>query len=225
MGKIIYKKENVLDAIAEYLFYEMSPADSKLPIQSIYDDIVKYTHTKKEIEMPKFLQARKMIIAKLKENHLFSSSDKLNTQTLMRLKTLYYDDEDIDYVIHNKYDITYYSDGIITCTFKLPNDDILSSLTSAISSNKKKSDRWGKLNSIFKICKYIKDHDPDNILAVIPECSRAVYIDRKAKIIPKSIYDDIPPVCNSLCMFVKNTPKGKKIIDRFKNGDFKKDQS
>ena len=70
---------------------------------------------------------------------------------------------------------------------------------------------WGKIDSIRKLCDRVKKRDPENILAVIPESNRMVYLNETGKINNKM--KELDPICDTLLMFVKNTPAGRELVN------------
>ena len=210
-----YTHDDVMLVIAEFVLRERSEKDLSIPVELLYEDIKGFASLKHpDVQMPKFSMARKMIIAELTESALFQTGERLTADVLYRLKKVYYDDAVIENVLQKEYDVSCYAGDIIVCTLELPPDDIIKKLMQGISENKGKSALWGKINTIQKICTIIKERDPDNILAVIPETNRMVYINDKGQI--NSAVKDLEPICSTLCMFVKKTPEGQAIIESFK---------
>ena len=208
-----YDWDDIMALIAVFVIEEMTVQELKFPIELIYDEISHYASINyPEVSMPKFSQARKMIINKLKENDSFASGEQLTTKVLNRFKNIYYNSDDIEMVIQKEYDVYYYTDDIVIATLELPPDDIIKKLMHSISENKGKSEMWGKINTIQWICSRIKNRDPDNILAVIPETNRMIYLNEKGQINRKSV--ELEPICHSLCMFVKDTPEGHALIKK-----------
>ena len=213
MSHILYDKEKVLEIIAEYLTTIQPDEASLLPAAAFYDDIVKYAEKKhKRTAMPKFLQARKLMIAELEEAELYCSSERFTSEVIFRMQELYYDEEDLENRLRFEYDISCYSGEVIICTVPLQTLEQMKLITGGISAEKEKSELWGKINTFQRICTRIKKSDPDNILAVIPEFNSMVYLNGSGKI--KSGMDELDPLCDTLCMFVKNTPEGQALVER-----------
>lgn len=211
-----YSKSAVMSIIAEYVIKEMTKNDLSICVETLYEDIVHYASVHHpNVPMPKSSQARKMIISVLTEERNFQSGERLTAEAIFRLKDIYYDDTDIESVLQKEYEMHCYASDIIICTIKLPPDDIIKKLMLTISENKKKSELWGKISTIQEICSRIKDLNSDNILAVIPECNRMIYLNEKGE--ENNKVKDLEPVCKSLCMFVKNTPTGQAIVDSLKS--------
>lgn len=211
MPHILYDKETVLEIIAEYLTDRISKEELALPVAVLYSNIVDYASKEhNRVKMPKFAQARKLIIADLTEYSKYNQGERFTSEVMYRLKELYYRDDDIDSILQHKYAINCYTEDVIICTVKLPSTEVMQMLTEGISGEKGKSELWGKINTIQKICTCIKKRDSDNILAVIPEFNRVVYLNDKGLI--NSNMKNLDPICDTLCMFVKNTPEGKAIV-------------
>lgn len=211
-----YNKDDVLMTVAEYFTQEICEKDLYIPIEMMYDDIVQYAlKTYKDVEMPKFSQARKLIISELTEYGLYSAGERFTSSVAYRLKQIYYGDNIIEEALSHEYEISCYTGDIIICTIKLPPTEIMQMLTKGISDKKGKSNIWGKINTISKICTILKKRDPDNILTVIPEFNRMVYLDNRGYINRK--VKELDPICTTLCMFVKNNLKGQKLVESMRN--------
>lgn len=203
MANQIYNKEKVLEIIAEFFHQDNAEEYLSLPFETVYSDIVKFAAKKhRRVQMPKFAQARKLIISELSDWGLFQDGERLSTQTAYRLKKRYYDDY--------AYDVTIYADDPIICTIKLPPAEILDMLAVGISDAKNKSHLWGRINVIRNLCSRIKKRNPDLILAVVPEFNRMIYLNENGNI--SSGMEELNPICDTLLMFVKNTPEGRELV-------------
>lgn len=199
--------------IANYVIDNMSEKDFNVPFAWIYEEIVQYAgHKFEDVKMPKFTWARKMIISELTDHGCFHEGEELTSEVLYRLKQLYYDDDLITDVIKNEYEVTRYNGNIIVCILKLPPEKILTKFIASVGVNRKKPIHDCKIETIKQICTRIKKRDPNNILAVIPEFNSMVYLNGSGKI--KSGMDELDPLCDTLCMFVKNTPEGQALVER-----------
>ncbi len=217
MSHILYDREKVLEIIAEYLTTVQPDETSSLSAAALYDKIVKYTpkkHSLRRTPMPKFAQGRKLIIAALAEANQYQEGERFTSEVIWRMQELYYSEDDLESRLCYEYNVSCYSGEVIICTIKLPPLETMKMLTGGISAEKNKSILWGKINTIQKICTRIKKRDPDNILAVIPEFNRMVYLNGNGKL--KSGMDDLDPLCDTLCMFVKNTSEGQALVEKMK---------
>lgn len=213
MSNEIYDREEVMSVIADYVIDHMSKKDFNVPVAWIYEDIVRYAGQKfEDVKMPKFAQARKMIISELADNGLFQDGERLTSEVLYRLNQFYYYGNRITDVIEHEYELTRYAGKIIVCILKLPSESILMKYIASVGDYNDKSIHNCKIDTIKKICSRIKNRDPDNILAVIPEFNRMVYQNASGKI--RSGMDELDPLCDTLCMFVKNTPEGQALVER-----------
>ena len=215
MSNLKYDREEVLRIIAEYIIKEALETDATLPVEKLYDKIVCFAADSYSDEwMPKFSQARKIIISELTAFGKYNRGERFDVSVLYRLKDIYYNNELIEEVVRNEYEVSCYTDTLIICTIKLPPTEIMTGIFSGISEKKERSEMWGKIDSIRKICDRVKKHDPDNILAVIPESNRMVYLNGNGKINNKM--NELDPICDTLLMFVKNTPAGRNLVDAMK---------
>ena len=62
------------------------------------------------------------------------------------------------------------------------------------------------------VCKDQKK-DATLILAIIPECNPMVFMKNGSIHIQD---ENMDPICNSLCVFIKNTPEGRKLAKRLR---------
>lgn len=216
MSNNIYDKEKVLRIIAEFFFQKNINEFLSLPFENVYSEIVNFAAKKyAKVKMPRFAQARKIIIAELSNWNLFQKGERLSTQTAYRLKSCYYDDEVIEETLQNAYNISLYADDPLICIIKLPPVEVLDMLAVGIGEEKDKSHIWGQINVLKKLCSRIKKRNPDLILAVVPEFNRMVYLNENGKISPKM--KDLSPICDTLCMFVKNTPEGHELVRKMEH--------
>lgn len=218
--KATYDKAKVLEIIAEYFFAVDEEMISDKAFEKIYDEIKDYAKRNyPQISMPKFSQMRKILIEHLSQFGEYASGEKLTTSVALRIRETYINSDKIEDIIeHGDYHVSIHAQRPIICTIKLPDPKLLEALAEGISKEKKHSLTWGKINLINKICQRIKKKNPDLILAVIPEFNKMVYLTEEGKI-SKSV-DKNNPVCNSLCMFVKNTDEGRNLIMEMRNLPF-----
>lgn len=215
MSHILYDKEKVLEIIAEYLMTVQPDEASLLPAAALYDDIIKYAEKKhKRTAMPHFTQARKFVIAALAEAYQYHAGERFTSEVICRMPELYYAEDDLESRLRYEYGISYYSGEVIICTVNLPPMETMKMLTGGISAEKGRTESWGRIDTIRKICSRIKKNDPDNILAVIPEFNRMVCLNGSGKI--RRDMDDLDPLCDALCMFVKNTLEGQTLVEKMK---------
>lgn len=213
MSNIKYNAEKILSIIVEY--FHKAEKDNYLsrPFEEVYSEIVQYASKfHKGVRMPSFSQTRKLIISELKELGQFNEGDRLSSTVAYKLCNFYYDDENIENVLLNEYAVSLYCDSPVICTIKLPPVEVLDMLAESISDKKKKSHTWGRINIIYHLCNRIKKKNSDLIYAVIPQFNRMVYINSKGKIYKE--VSDINPICDTLCMFVKNTTEGRDFVKK-----------
>lgn len=212
MSNLKCDREEVLRIIAEYIIKEAHEADATLPVEKLYDKIVCFAADSYPDEwMPKFSQARKIVISELDAFGKYEWGERFDTSVLYRLRDIYYNDELIEEVVRNEYEVSCYTDTLIICTIKLPPSEVMTGIFSGISEKKERSEMWGKIDTIRKICDRVKKQDSDNILAVIPESNRMVYLNGNGKINNKM--KELDPICDTLLMFVKDTPAGRKLVE------------
>ena len=212
MSNYKYDKENVLIVIADYIMISDETAIQLMSAEQLYDRIVDFAAKKyKSVLMPKFSQARKMVISRLIESNHFHEGERFTSEVISRLKECYYSSDDIMQVLINQYKIECYAEQAIICTLSLPSKDEMQRFSSILSTESKKSELWCKIDTIREICTRIKDRDPNSIIAVIPECNRMVYLDKNGMI--DINMSELDPLCDTLCMFVKYTPEGQALVD------------
>lgn len=216
-----YDKDAVLLVIAEYFFKNKENHDLlNQSLEQVYSDIIKYASESvihQKIKFPKYSQMRKILISELSKNGEYSDNERLTTAVAYRITNIYeyYESDTIeDIICYNNYKVTHYDDSVIICTLKLPPTEVLTAFAEIISNKRKKSVSCGRINLMSHLCQKIKQKNPDVILAVIPQYNHMIYLNRNGKI-SKHI-DDINPLCDTLCMFVKNTTEGRKFIEEHK---------
>ena len=215
MSNIKCSWDDVLHITAEYLNSSATETARSLPVEKLYEMIVDFAENNYPDEvMPKFSQARSIFIRELADHHLFEKGERFNASALFRLIEipLYYDRKDIEQVIRFEYEVSYYAESAIVCILKLPPSEIMSGIFEGISEKKKHSQMWGKIDSIRKICDKLKKRDPENILAVVPESNRMIYLNPEGQVNTKMI--ELDPVSDTILMFVKNTPSGQELVER-----------
>lgn len=206
-----YDHDKIIEMIAEYFFTKYQNGDLSISFKKLYSDIVQYAHSAhKKVKMPAFSQARKILIAELKAENLLENGENITTEIAHRITKLFYDDSNMDELLHHEYDITLYRENPIVCTIKLPSVEILDILAEGYGIERNKSITWGRINMIQRICRKIKQKNPELILAVIPEFNRMMYLNRNGLIDSKIKDCDI--ICDTLCMFVRNTEEGRKFV-------------
>ena len=209
-----YDREKVLEVIAEYFSQEWREEDSHISFRELYNKIIEYTNTThKKIKMPAFSQARKIIISALTDEDLFRDGERLSSKTAYQLKNCYYTEDIADVItgfLSRTYETEIYKENPITCIIKLPPVKVLDMLAVGYSSQKNKPRMWGRINVIYRLCQRIKKENPELILAVIPEFSRMIYLDKNGYIHNQT--NQFNTLCDTLCMFVRNTDEGRKFV-------------
>lgn len=74
------------------------------------------------------------------------------------------------------------------------------------------------MNLIRRLCRSIKKTNPELILAVVPESNRVIHLNADGKIDREMA--SLNPICDTLCMFVKDGEEGRKLINEFKIAQF-----
>lgn len=224
MANIKYDKEKVLEITADYFFTHDEKVFLSMSIENVYVEIQKYAATSinyRKVQMPKFSQMRKLWIAHLSEYKEYIQGERLTTAVVYRIiKTYsYYSCDGIEDVLYNNhYNVTLYTHDPIICIIHLPTTEILDILAEEISKKRKKSKTWGNVNLIHRLCQKIKKRNPSLILAVIPQFNRMISLNKNGKISKQT--SALNPVCDALCMFVKNTPEGHALVEKWKCPDF-----
>lgn len=215
--KATYDKAKVLEIIAAYFLTQDEERVSGIAFEKVYQEVKAYAekHYSQTI-MPRFSQMRKMLIEHLLQFGEYTSGERLSTAVALRIKKTYINSDKIeDMIDHGDYQVTIHAGSPIICTVKLPPAELLDSLAEGLSDAKKHSLTWGRVNVINRICQRIKKENPELILAVIPEFNRMMYLNENGKI-DKSV-DSFNPICDSLCMFVKNTEEGRELIKKMRD--------
>lgn len=218
--KPTYDKETILLVFAEYFFTHNENDFLSLSLERVYSDIISYASESaihQKVKFPKYSQMRKILISELTENGEYSQGERLTTAVAYRITKNYtcYDSDDIESLLyHNRYNVSMYSGSVIICTIKLPSEEVLDILAESIGEAKNESVTWSRVNIIQRLCKNMKNKNPKVILAVIPQYNRMVYLNSNGKISKQT--DKFNPICDSVCMFVKNTPEGRKFIEEHK---------
>lgn len=225
MSNIVYDKEKVLNIVAEYFYQKSEEEIISLSFENLYSEIVKYASVKhKRTKIPAVSQMCKLIIAELESDKddcgneqeiLYTKGERFTSKVAYRLKKRYYDNENIYEVLSIEYDVSVYCNTPIICTIKLPPDKVLATIAESYSSEHDKSISWGRVNFIQKLCNKIKKKAPSLIIAVIPEYNRMIYLNKNGKISKET--NEFNVVCNSLCVFIKDTPEGHAVVEEFKN--------
>ncbi|MGN0612452.1 MAG: hypothetical protein ACI4JB_00990 [Porcipelethomonas sp.] len=215
-----YDKESILAVIAEYFYTHNDEELSSFSLNTIYEDIQYYASqslTYNKVAFPKYAQMRKILIAELSNNGLYEKGERLTTNVASRIIKLYdyYTDEEyIEKNISENFTFEFFSDPVISCIAKLPPVEAIDILASGLSNAENKSVSWGRINIIHHLCQKIKQKSPEIILAVIPQYNRMMYLKSNGKI--SDHVDNINPLPDTLCLFVKDTPEGRKFIEEQK---------
>lgn len=225
MSNFIYDREEVLRITAEYFYQKNKGEIISLSFEKLYSEIVRYASVKyKRTKMPAVSQMRKFIIAELEKDMnddgdeqkiLYTKGERFTSEVAYRLKKRYYNDENIEEILRIEYDVFVYCETPIICTVKLPPVEMLDVVAEGYSDENNKSVSWGRINFIKNLCKKIKNKAPSIILAVISGLNRMVYLNENAKISENA--EDFNILCNTLCIFVRNSPEGRAFIEKIKN--------
>lgn len=225
MSNVIYDQNNVLNIVLEYLYTKNKDEIFSLSFEKLYSEIINYASVKhKKIKMPAISQMRKIIIAELKSSKnddgdeleiLYTKGDRLTSRVVYRLTERYYDVKKIEEILMYEYKTSLFCETPIICTIKLPPVEILDTLAKCYSKKNKKSISWGRINYIGQLCKKIKAKEPSLIIAVIPESNRMIYLNKKGNISKQTA--DFNVMCDTLCVFIKNSSEGRAFVDKINN--------
>ena len=153
-------------------------------------------------------------ISFLSKNHQYTPGERLTVAVLYRLIYIYkYYDYGIikDILEYNHYHVQMHDGDPIICVIPLLPEKISDIYAkNIIHGNKEAMIRW---NFIRNLCKEIKKINPSLILAVIPQVNRMSFMCKTGKI--NCQIHDLPPIYDSLCIFIKNTPEGQNLIRNF----------
>jgi hypothetical protein len=212
-----YDKETVLEIIANYFSNKNKEQLFSQPFEKVYEEAKKFASVHyPSVKMPQFSQARKILITYLTEANLYKEGERLTTAVAYRILEMYIDADPIEEVLYcNNYNVLLHVQQPIVCTIQLPPVEILDALANGISKSNKTSRIWGRFTLIDWLCQRIKKRDPKTILAVVPQLSRAVCIKENGKI--RNDISDLNPTCDVLCMFVKDTPEGRALVQKMKD--------
>lgn len=210
MPNVKYNKGKVIEVILEYIFSQNEKCTS-MPFEKLYSEIVKYVSSNhKKIKMPAFSQARKIIISELG----LPKGTRLTSKVVYNvIKNNYYNNEKIEDVLLNEYSLSVYCDTPIICTVKLSSVEQLDIIAKNRSKQNKKSVEWGRINLMQNLLSKIKKKNK-NILAVIPEFNRMIYLNKDGKI-DKST-KNFNPLCDTFCVFIKNNEDGRAFVEKIK---------
>ena len=225
MSNFIYDREEVLRIVAEYFYQKNKEEIISISFEKLYSEIIKYASVKyRRTKMPAVSQMRKFIIAELendenddgdKQEILYTKGERFTSEVAYRLKKHYYDNENIEDVLRIEYNVSLYCETPVICTVKLPPIEILDTVAEIYSDENNKSVSWGRINFIRKLCRKIKNKAPELILAVIPGLNRMIYLNKNAKISKNA--EEFNILCDTLCIFVRNSPEGHAFIEKIKN--------
>lgn len=203
--KIYYNKEKVIEEILTYFFeHELDePPITEQPFAKLYETIVKES----KIKMPKFSTARTIIRDELIEYKLLSNKDRITSETVCRLTSVYRYMEDFEYMINQNPGRIVQCD-VITCILPLPSDEYLSQVISGIQKNGKKFSRYTLINTL---CRIIKTNNRKVVIAAIPESNPVITMKNRQN-------SGFSPVtfCSAICLYVKNTSEGQEFIKKLK---------
>lgn len=209
--------EKICEVTAEYFLTHKKEAFFSLSTQEIYEEVKKYASDAVNyatLKFPGFLQVRKIWISFLSKNHQYTPGERLTVAVLYRLTCIYeYYDYGIikDILEYNHYHVQMHNGDPIICVIPLLPEKILDIYAkNIIHGNKEAMIRW---NFIRNLCKEIKKINPSLILAVIPQVNRMSFMCKTGKI--NCQIHNLPPIYDSLCIFIKNTPEGQNLIRNF----------
>lgn len=219
MANIKFDKERILTLVATYFFEHGEEECTSLSMEKLYEKIVEYASiNEKKLKMPSFAQMRNFIIEELTEAKLYNEREKLTSKVAYRILESFYDETDVEDLLEAEYNVSIYNGPTIVCTINLPPIDILDPIAVGFSKKEKKSKIYGRMNLIRRLCRSIKKTNPELILAVIPESNRVIHLNADGKIDREMA--SLNPICDTLCMFVKDGEEGRKLINEFKIAQF-----
>ena len=199
------------------IFHTQRGSVFSLSTQEVYEEVKKYASDAVNyatLKFPGFLQVRKIWISFLSENHQYTPGERLTVAVLYRLIYIYkYYDYGIikDILEYNHYHVQMHDGDPIICVIPLLPEKISDIYAkNIIHGNKEAMIRW---NFIRNLCEEIKKINPSLILAVIPQVNQMSFMCKTGKI--NCQIHDLPPIYDSLCIFIKNTPEGQNLIRNF----------
>ena len=211
-----YDRVEVLTVMEEFFCNTDIESIASHRFDYVYEDILEYAHNMhKNIKMPAYSQMRKIVISFLKECGLIKDTERLTARKAYEITKCFYDADNIDEVLLNEYKVSVCAVKPIICTIKLPPIEILDRLAKGFSNEKNGLPIWKRIDIIYQLCQQIKQKNEQLILAVIPEFNRMVYLNEKDK--KDSINSDFDVLCDTVCMFVKNTPDGRAFVESMKH--------
>ena len=209
--------EKICEVTAEYFFTHKKEVFFSLSTQEVYEEVKKYASDAVNyatLKFPGFLQVRKIWISFLSKNHQYMPGERLTVAVLYRLIYIYkyYDCGIIkDILEYNHYNVQMHNGDPIICVIPLLPEKISDIYAkNIVHGNKEAMIRW---NFIRRLCKEIKKINPSLILAVIPQVNRMSFMCKNGNI--NYQIHDLPPIYDSLCIFIKNTPEGQNLIRNF----------
>ena len=115
----LYNPDTLLDNLAEYFFTNDKEKLFITPFSIVYSDFVSKNS---DLKLPKFSQARRIVIDELKKADLMNSKENLTTEGAYRRIQLYDYCDDLEFQ-RKKYPGTLFSEQVIPCVIPLPSPD------------------------------------------------------------------------------------------------------
>lgn len=201
-----YDEQAVIEVVFDYLSEKDETEISAMPVEKLYEDIKVYAGHQ---QMPHFSQFRRYMISELS----LEKGERLTSAKVYEIKNSYMILSKIDEILCEKYKVSIYAGNPIICTIPLPPKEIFDEVTIGYAKENRKSHERGKINMIRSSCAKIKKKNAMLILAVIPEFNPMVFMKNGFIHIQDKNMDLI---CSRLCVFIKNTPEGRKLAERLK---------
>ena len=203
--KSLYNPDTLLKNLAKYFSTHDKEKLFITPFKVVYSNFVEKNP---ELKLPKFSQARRIIIEKLKNKKLIKAKETLTTEVAYRLIKLYkyYDKLEIQL---KKYPGILFDKKIIPCVIPLPSNDVLDDIVKGIQKQTgKKTSRQLLIN---RICRTLKKQHKSIIIAAISDSNPiAMYKLSESDISPKNL-------TSSICLYVIDNEEGREFIQSLKD--------
>lgn len=201
----LYNPDTLLDNLAEYFFTNDKEKLLITPFSIVYSDFVSKNS---DLKLPKFSQARRIVIDELKKADLMNSKENLTTEVAYRLIQLYDYCDDLEFQL-KKYPGTLFSEQVIPCVIPLPSSDLFDDIAEGIQQQT--GNTMTRQLLINKICRTLKKKHKKIIVAAISDSNPiAMHKLSEPDISPKNL-------TSSICLYVINNEEGRAFIQSLKN--------
>lgn len=204
-SKSLYNPDTLLDNLSDYFFTHDKEKLFITPLRVIYSD---FASKNPELNLPKFSQARRIIIDELKKYNLINSKENLTTEVAYRLIQTYNYYDELEFQL-KKYPGILFDKKIIPCVIPLPSNDVLDDIVKGIQKQTgKKTSRQLLIN---RICRTLKKKHKNIIIAAISDSNPiAMYKLSESDISPQNL-------TSSICLYVLDNEEGREFIQSLKD--------